>query len=300
MRATLTFVLSILSLLACASETAMTRPALKSWLPDGDPRAVIVALHSFGDYSAAFDHVGPWYAERGYALFSWDQRGFGANTNAGRWPGADLLEADLLYYLDHLDQRFQAPIYVLGESLGGAVAINVAARYPDAPLNGLILLAPAVREGISMRYGWNIAIGAAALVRPGYLLEVERRPDDPRFRAPSAQRLAQDPLVLRQVRMDAYQGLIRYADRASNIADQLRTPTLLMYGGKDNSVPAVSIERLRRHLADQVEYQFYETGPHLLLQGQHWELVASHTLQWLQRIPDEQTDEQELLFSNAH
>jgi len=275
----------------------MTRPPLKSWLPDGAPQGVIVALHSFGDYSAAFDHVGPWFAERGYALVCWDQRGFGDNHEAGHWPGAEPLEADLRHYLAELDQQFSAPLYVLGESLGGAVAINVAARAPDAPIDGLILIAPAVREGISLRYGWNLAIGAVALVRPGHLLDVERRADDPRFRADSARRLAEDPLVHRQVRMDAYRGLIRYADRASNIAPQLATPTLLLYGGRDNSVPAVSIERLRAHLGDNGQYRFYDQGPHLLLQGQHWELVAQHVLDWLAESP---APAGELLFSEAH
>ena len=37
----------------------------------------------------------------------------------------------------------------------------VASRHPEIPLSGLILAAPAVREGIRLRYGWNVLIGSA-------------------------------------------------------------------------------------------------------------------------------------------
>lgn len=277
-------------------------PIIRNWLPTDEPRAVVIALHSFGDYSAAFDQLGPWFAAQGIAVYSWDQRGFGSNINAGKWPGKDALESDLITRVNEIAQRHDAPLFILGESLGGAVAINVAARNPQLPIDGLILAAPAVREGITARYGWNVAIGAAALVRPGYLLNVERHEDDPRFSAHAAQRLANDPLVQRNVRMDHYQGLIRYADRASDIADTLNTPTLLLYGGADGSVPAISIERLHQHLGNISTYHFYPGGPHLLLQGAQWQQVVNDINLWIsEQIQTDRTpDPAELLYQPAH
>lgn len=295
----LRILLIFLPLLAHAGDHAMNHPPLKTWLPETTPRAAILGLHSFGDYSAAFDHVGPWFAQRGYALYAWDQRGFGAHDKAGEWPGGDILEQDLVHVIDTVRKHHNGPLFILGESLGGAVAINVAARNPHLDIDGLILLAPAVREGIRLRYGWNLAINTAALFRPGYLLEVERRANDPRFRPASAQRLANDPHVLREVRMDAYQGLIRYADRASDIAPALQQPVLLMYGGEDNSVPAVSIQRLREHLGDRASYRFYPDGPHLLLQGRQWEQVLTDSLDWLDGA-DAIRAPAELIYSGAH
>ena len=51
---------------------------LRSWLPtDGKPRAVVVALHGFNDYSNAFDGAGRRFADQGIATYAYDQRGFG-------------------------------------------------------------------------------------------------------------------------------------------------------------------------------------------------------------------------------
>jgi alpha-beta hydrolase superfamily lysophospholipase len=89
--------------------------------------------------------------------------------------------------------------------------------------------------------------------------------------------------VIREVRMDAYWGLIQLADSASDQAPSLQVPSLLLYGGKDNSVPAAGISHLHDHLADRGEYRFYPQGPHLLLQGPQWQNVADHILDWVAR-----------------
>lgn len=257
--------------------------ALMEWVPDYPPRAAVIGLHNHGDYRAAFEHLGPWFEQHGIAFYSYDQPGFGATPGAGRWPGHARLEHSLRTVIDIAWQRHGVPVFVLGESLGGAVAINVAATEPPACLAGLILAAPAVREGIAMRYGWNVLIGAAATLAPGYKLDVPRSGDDPRFRPDSARRLATDPLVHRSVRMDAYWGLIRLADRASDLAPGVYVPVMLMYGGQDTSVPAVSIERLRQHLQRSADltYRFEPDGIHLLLQSPHWHGYVTEILQWL-------------------
>src|SRR5437870_7543725 len=53
------------------------RLPLRSWLPRGEVKAVILALHGFGDYSNAFTLPGEFWAERGIATYAYDQRGFG-------------------------------------------------------------------------------------------------------------------------------------------------------------------------------------------------------------------------------
>ncbi|MDX1803956.1 MAG: alpha/beta fold hydrolase [Alcanivorax sp.] len=258
-------------------------PTLRQWTPDTDtPRGVILGLHSFGDFGAAFDLLGPDLANHGYLVRSYDQAGFGDRGLHGYWAGQPRLVADACGQIRDLAQHYRQKVWLIGESLGGAVAMLAALQCSDQ-VAGLVLAAPAVREGIRFRYGWNALIKTAATVWPGYLLNVDRDPDDPTLTPYSAHRLARDPRVMRKVRMDCYWGLIQLADSASDQAGELKQPTLLLYGGKDESVPVAGITHLRQHLQGHLNYHFYPQGPHLLLQSRQWQTVAGDILQWLDR-----------------
>ncbi|HMA11634.1 MAG TPA: alpha/beta fold hydrolase, partial [Steroidobacteraceae bacterium] len=67
---------------------------LRVWQPQGAPRAVVLALHGFNDYRQAFAEVGPFLAAQGFAIYAYDQRGFGATAQRGIWPGTASLVDD--------------------------------------------------------------------------------------------------------------------------------------------------------------------------------------------------------------
>ena len=98
------------------------------WLPEGQPRAVILALHGFNDYSNAFAAAGAGLvAQDGIAIYAYDQRGFGAAPHRGRWAGADSMADDAATPRRCCGSAIPTcPLYLLGESMGGAVAILAA------------------------------------------------------------------------------------------------------------------------------------------------------------------------------
>src|SRR5271155_1254419 len=63
------------------------RLPLRHWLPEGKPKAVILYIHGFNDYSNAMARPAPYLPAHGIAAYAYDQRGFGAAPYPGRWPG---------------------------------------------------------------------------------------------------------------------------------------------------------------------------------------------------------------------
>ncbi|MBT3628410.1 MAG: hypothetical protein HN527_09945 [Rhodospirillaceae bacterium] len=95
---------------------------LRRWLPEAPPRAVILALHGFNDYSNAFEAPGQYWRSHGVATIAYDQRGFGATDNAGIWPQQKSLISDMRAALALLRAEYPGvPVYLLGESMGAAV-----------------------------------------------------------------------------------------------------------------------------------------------------------------------------------
>ena len=141
---------------AIAEKTFVTADGARlpyaSWLPPGRPRAILLALHGFGDYSFNFfDIPAPLFTEMDIGVFAYDQRGFGAAPHRGYWPGTATLIADAAAIARLLAARYpDVPVFLTGESMGAAVALVTMTVADPPPVAGLILLAPGVRGRASM------------------------------------------------------------------------------------------------------------------------------------------------------
>jgi alpha-beta hydrolase superfamily lysophospholipase len=49
----------------------------QSWRPEGDPRAVLIIVHGFGEHSGRYMNVVNHLVPRGYAIYALDHRGHG-------------------------------------------------------------------------------------------------------------------------------------------------------------------------------------------------------------------------------
>ena len=131
--------------------------------------------------------------------------------------------------------------------MGGGVALVATARFRPEPVDGLILVEPAVRRGIRLRLMWDVAFGTLALVAPGYSRRLARG-THAQFTPIARERLGQDPRIVRFIRADAYKGLLSLADAASASTRRLRLPTLFLYGRADGIIPLRLFEQAVRDL----------------------------------------------------
>jgi len=101
---------------------------------DGDP---LIALHPLALESTAFTGVGAELARLGLRTLACDLPGFGQTPTV---PGP-LTPAALAAPVIRLARSLERPPILMGMSLGGRVALEVAIRAPDA-VRGLVLIAP--------------------------------------------------------------------------------------------------------------------------------------------------------------
>ena len=271
-----------------------TRLPLREWLPEGRPRAVLLGLHGFNDYAHAFEEPATAWAKEGIATYAYDQRGFGEAPERGRWPGRFALAADAATASRILRRMYPGvPLYLLGESMGGAVAIVAASGESGAPrpeMDGLILVSPAVWGRAVMRLAPKLALWLGVRLFPamtltGRGLDIHASDNLPMLRA-----LSRDPLVIKATRVDTMWGLVNLMDAALAAAPRLTTPLLLLYGAHDELIPREAMRRFVRGLpaeGTRPRLAYYRDGWHMLLRDLEAARVAADVASWVlsQRAP---------------
>lgn len=266
---------------------------LRKWLPgagdSGRVKAVILALHGFNDYSNAFDEPGRRWAKAGIATYAYDQRGFGAAPERGLWPGRAALAADAATAAQILRRSYPGlPLYLLGESMGGAVAVVAMTGESGTPVpdvDGVILTAPAVWGRETMGLLPRLALWAGVRLMPGLTLTGRGLHIMPSDNSAMLRVLANDPLVIHETRIDTIYGLVDLMDAALASAPSLEAPVFVMYGAKDEIVPKEPMRRFIDALPAQPprrqRFAWYDKGYHMLLRDLEAPVVIADVTGWV-------------------
>jgi alpha-beta hydrolase superfamily lysophospholipase len=239
----------------------------RAWLPGGDPWAVVLALHGMNDSRDAWEYPAPDFAAAGVAVFSPDQRGFGATKARGYWPGGAGLVSDARAMAELLHARYpRARLYLMGESMGAAVLMRLATEPDPPPVDGYVLIAPAVWGRATMNFFLRTSLWLAAITVPGMHLTPNRlvkvTASDNRE---ALRRLSNDPLTIHSTRVDAVRGLVDLMDAALADAPRFHARSLFLYGGHDELIPPKATAATWRALPPGPVRAFYPEGYHLLL-----------------------------------
>lgn len=270
---------------ALAGERYLTADGLKLKVKQHaarDPRAVIVALHGFNDYRAAFDDAGEWWSDNNITVYAYDQRGFGNAPRRGIWPGDEPLIADARTMVALVrDHHRGLPVYLLGVSMGGAVALAAAAGEPPLAADGIILVAPAVWGWSNLNPIYRGALWLAAHTVPGNKMTGQGLGIVASDNLAMLRALGSDPLVIKQTRTDAVYGLVGLMERAYRSAGHVKLPGLLLYGARDELIPKAPVDRVAAQLPPPRRVAIYADGYHMLLRDLQAETVWRDIAAWV-------------------
>lgn len=241
------------------------RLALTTWAPNEEPLAIILGLHGFNDYRMAFELPAGYFAENGVLVLAYDQRGFGEDENAGYWAKKEALKHDVLAVLGLIREKYPGKqVFLLGESMGGAVALYALAGSEAA--DGLILIAPAVWGRTPLNFIYQPTLWLTAHIMPGKKFTGKNLDLVPSDNIDALMAMSRDPYIIKKTRIDAIYGLTRMMIRGMKSAPDIRVPTYLLYGENDEMVPAKMSRRLWNKLpADLKTRTIFNNGYHLLL-----------------------------------
>jgi alpha-beta hydrolase superfamily lysophospholipase len=246
----------------------------------------VIAIHGMNDYSNAFDDFAKAAAKRGILVYAYDQRGFGRALNPGIWAGWQTMTRDLRDITLAVHERNPGlPLYILGESMGGAVAICAAADgYLDG-VTGLVLSAPGVWGRKSMNWVQRATLWIARKIAPGWSPTGRDLKIAPSDNKEILKQLFLDPLVIKKTRIDAVAGVVDLMDMAQSRIQDVKLPALVLYGANDQVIPPepfwAAVGRLPA-LGNGQEVAFYPNGWHMLFRDLQAAIVWEDVMGWMQ------------------
>ncbi len=276
------------------TKTPKTAPIV-SWLPaDGKPRLVLFCIHGFSLHKGCFAAFGKEMAKDGIATYAIDMRGFGEwKDEKAQHTELDFdgCLADIKATLQQIHKNHPGlPVVILGESMGGGIALRATALYPDL-VSGLISSVPARdRFGFS---GSEAVVGVKAGIRTifgGYSKPMDN------VASAAVQKISakedvrsewkNDPLMRTNfspkefIQLDSFQ-----ADNLPAAAMVKNTPVLFIQGTNDKLIrPAGTWKLFERLATPNRQMVLSHNAEHLIFEeGQFRPEDLNFVLTWLDR-----------------
>jgi acylglycerol lipase len=260
----------------------------QAWLPDGEPRAVVVLAHGASEHSGRYAWTGEQLNARGYAVYAIDHRGHG--KSAGPRAVIDRMRnavEDLHTLVEHAQGAHPGrPLALLGHSMGACVALAYTSEHEDA-LDALVLSGPlAVLEAASPVQ--RVAGRVLSAVAPSLGVV-----------AIDSTAVSRDPAVVADYDSDPlnYHGKLparTVTEIAKTIASfpeavtRFRLPLLVMHGTADRLVPIAGGEMVaERAGSEDKTFKPYDGLYHEILNEPERQQVLNDMADWLDaRFPD--------------
>ncbi|VVE88075.1 alpha/beta hydrolase [Pandoraea bronchicola] len=266
------------------------------WQPDtgGEPpRAVVAIVHGMGEHGGRYARLAEHFAAHGIATVTYDLRGHGRSGGARVFVKRfDEYLDDTEIFLTHVRTTFgPTPLFLLGHSMGGAIAALFTITRAPANVRGLMLSSPALAPGEPVA-PWMMTAGRW----------VSRwLPKVPVFKIDPAM-IARDEAVVAAAKKDplnAYRGtpartaaeLLDAMARIHANANALHLPLYIFHGTADRLTAPWASEQFYGNAASHDKtLRLYHGHFHETLNDLDREKVIDELTQWLlQHLPDTPT-----------
>lgn len=253
------------------------------WIPDGEPKALLLIIHGYSEHGGRYEHVARYLAERGFAVASLDYRGHGrsegARATVARFPHTT---ADVEACYAWARQLWpDKPVYIIGHSMGALVTLLFALS-PERDVAGVVLSgAPLDAASTPTPLVWLSKV--LNRVKPGWRVVPLNRTAVTRS-AEVLKATALDPLMER-VPLSAHLAyeIIQEARHVLSRLPELKIPILYLHGEADTIVGAAgSREAYTRTGSSDKTLKIYPGLYHELFNEPEREQILNDVVTWLE------------------
>lgn len=250
-------------------------------------KGAVVLVHGTGEHHGRYGHVIEMLTDHGYQVWAGDLPGW------GRAEGIKGHIDSFSEYLTTVDQWVQTarnqlaaelPLYLLGHSMGGLVAVRYVQVYGGKHLHGLILSSPCLQ--LKMRVpAWKVELaGYLNRIWPTLRIANGITPDMVTRDAAVRAAYQTDPLNYPKASVRWFNELLQAMDLAWQESGQIRLPALILQAGADRLIKPKAVARFARQLgSEDVQYVEYPGFYHEILNEPEREQVCKDITDWLGR-----------------
>ncbi len=253
-----------------------TKIFYRTWTPTKKIEKIVIVAHGMGGHGEFFVLLADKIIEHGIMVIALDYR------NHGRSEGK---KGDLIRFKDILrdynefvasikEKQSTIPIFLLGESMGGAVCINFSREFPQtfSNLNGTILFAPAVKINVPKIFWVGIFFVSSIilflrLITPSKgIISAKGREGQGIKNLTHQQYDKTDPLHLTKMSIRYLLQIFKHVRKAKKIAPKISIPILIFQGDSDKGISPAGVRDFYNKL-DSKDKTFVnvEGGYHALL-----------------------------------
>jgi lysophospholipase len=260
----------------------------QSWTP-GIPRGAVIIIHGLAEHGGRYNKTGEFLSGHGWAVYACDLRAHGLSPDPPKSGRVHINRfTDYFYDVDAMvdlvrNRHAGLPIFILGHSMGGLIAISYALKKPDAPA-GAIISSPALGTHPQFKppLFLKVMVGILSRLAPRLLvdsgLDTQAICRDPEV----VTAYIDDPLVSQKVSARWYSEMMKAMKRAHRNAGSLQIPMLLMQSGADRLVdPAAPGRWAGAAPPGLVELVLWEGLYHEMLNEPEKDKVRAKLLEWL-------------------
>lgn len=253
--------------------------------PSKTSRATVGLMHGYGEHSSRYEHVAAALVRCGFNVIAIDARGHGRSTGRRGYIRRFSRYVDDLSILKRraLARWPDVPLFMLGHSNGGLIALRYALRKPDG-IKGFVTTSPLCRVAVRISPVKSLLGRVTSRVMPTLSLPSDLEASSLSHVDEVVEAYQSDPLVFEVANARWFTEIQKAFDDLNARADSLEQPFLFLVAGDDHVVDPGATETLFHRLGSlDRELEVFPDLYHEILNEYPWRIILRRIVLWMER-----------------